>query len=333
MITLQKYRFTLGMLLTLSLMGVQTLTEASPPEVAGTSTSTPMLPLADRLRAHVQRLAGDIGERNVWRPNALHAAADYIRKEWRNQGYDVAVQRYIAYDIVSENLEVVRPGIKRPGEIILIGAHYDSVRGSPGANDNASGVAALLEIGRALADVSLQRTVRLVAFVNEEPPFFYWGEMGSGVYAKAARSRGDDIRVMMSLEMLGAYSNAPRSQSYPSIIGWFYPDRANFIAFVSNIASRKQLKRTVEAFRKNSAFPSEYLATFSIVPGVSWSDQLSFWREGYQALMVTDTAFYRYPYYHTAQDTPNKLDYTSMAQVVKGLTGAIIALANDEAEL
>ncbi|MCK5478824.1 MAG: M28 family peptidase, partial [Methylococcales bacterium] len=152
-----------------------------------------MPPIADRLRAHVQRLAGDIGERNVWRPNALHAAADYIRKEWLNQGYDVAVQRYIAYDIVSENLEVVRPGTKRPGEIILIGAHYDSVRGSPGANDNASGVAALLEIGRALADVSLQRTVRLVAFVNEEPPFFYWGKMGSGVYAKAARSRGDDI--------------------------------------------------------------------------------------------------------------------------------------------
>ena len=333
MIALQKYRFTLGMLLTFSLMGVQTLPEASPPEIAGTSTSTPLSPLADRLRAHVQRLAGDIGERNVWHPDALHAAANYIRKEWHNQGYDVAAQRYTAYDITSENLEVVRPGIERPGEIILIGAHYDSVRGSPGANDNASGTAALLEIGRALADASLQRTVRLVAFVNEEPPFFYWGEMGSGVYAKAARSRGDDIRVMMSLEMLGAYSNAPSSQSYPPIIGWFYPDRANFIAFVSNIASRMQLKRTVEAFRKNSAFPSEYLAIFSIVPGVSWSDQLSFWREGYQALMVTDTAFNRYPYYHTAQDTPNKLDYTSMAQVVKGLTGTIIALANDEAEM
>ena len=157
--------------------------------------------------------------------------------------------------------------------------------------------------------------------------------MGSRVYDKAARSRGDDIRVMISLEMLGAYSNAPRSQRYPPIIGWFYPDRANFIAFVSNIASRKQLKRTVEAFRKNSAFPSESLATFSIVPGISWSDQLSFWREGYHALMVTDTAFYRYPYYHTVQDTPNKLDYTSMALVVKGLTGAIIALANDEVEL
>lgn len=333
MIILQKYLFTLGMLLTFSLMGAQTLPEASPPEVAGTSTSTPMSPLAYRLRAHVLRLAGDIGERNVWRPDALHAAADYIRKEWHNQGYEVAVQRYTAYDVTSENLEVILPGIERPDEIILIGAHYDSVQGSPGANDNASGTAALLEISRALADVNLQRTIRLVAFVNEEPPFFYWGNMGSGVYAKAARSRGDDIRVMMSLEMLGAYSNAPRSQSYPPIIGWFYPERANFIAFVSNIASRKQLKRTVEAFRQNSEFPSEYLSTFSIVPGVSWSDQISFWREDYPALMVTDTAFYRYPYYHTAQDTPDKLDYTSMALVVKGLTGAIIALANDEAEL
>lgn len=333
MITLQKFRFIIGMLLALSLMGAQPLPEAPPPEVAGAPASAPLPPLADRLRAHVQQLAGKIGERNVWLPDALHAAADYIREEWRSQGYDVRGQRYTAYGIVSENLEVVRKGLEKPDEIILIGAHYDSVRGSPGANDNASGIAALLEIGRALADSSLNRTVRLVAFVNEEPPFFYWGEMGSGVYAKAARKRGDNIRVMMSLEMLGAYINTPNSQSYPPIIGWFYPDQANFIAFVSNISSRKQLKRTVEAFRSNSEFPSEYLSIFSIVPGVSWSDQLSFWREGYHALMVTDTAFNRYPYYHTAQDTPNKLDYASMAQVVEGLAGAIIELANDESDL
>ncbi len=315
----------------LALMDAKSMHEAPPPEVAG--ASAPLQPLADRLQNHVQRLASYIGERNVWRPEALHAAQDYIREEWNRQRYDVTVQSYNAYGIVSENLEVVRRGIQRPDEIIVIGAHYDSVRGSPGANDNASGVAALLEIGRSLANESLKRTVRLVAFVNEEPPFFNWGEMGSGVYAKAARSRGDDIRVMMSLEMLGSYSNEPNSQSYPPMIGWFYPDRANFIAFVSNISSRKQLKRTVEAFRRNSTFPSEYLAIFSIVPGVSWSDHLSFWREGYKALMITDTSFYRYPYYHTAQDTPDKIDYDSMAQVVEGLAGAIIELANDESDL
>lgn len=276
------------------------------------------------------RLAGEIGERNVWRPAALHAAADYIREEWRRQGHTVTAQRYTAYEVPSENLEIALAGTARASEIIVVGAHYDSVRGSPGANDNASGVAALLEIGRTLKDAGLRRTVRLVAFVNEEPPFFFWGEMGSGVYAKAARRRGDDIRLMMSLEMLGAYSDQPGSQRYPPLLGWLYPDRANFIAFVSNIASRHVLKRTVAAFRSVSAFPSEYLVAPGIVPGVSWSDQLSFWREGYPGIMVTDTAFHRYSHYHTVQDTPDKIDYARMAQVVEGLAKAIVLLANDE---
>lgn len=293
------------------------------------STPAP-LPLAERLRAHVVRLASEIGERNVWRPRALHAAADYIRGEWQRQGHEPRVQRYTAYGVPSENLEVVLQGEGRPSEIILAGAHYDTVRGSPGADDNASGVAALLEIGRWLSGLELARTVRLVAFVNEEPPFFSWGEMGSKVYAKAARQRGDDIRLMLSLEMLGAYTDAPGSQHYPPILGWFYPDRANFIAFVSNIASRRVLKRTVGAFRRASRFPSEYLAAPSLVPGVSWSDQISFWREGYKAVMVTDTAFYRYAYYHTAQDTPERIDYARMAQVVEGLARAIVLLANDK---
>ncbi|MBI2319851.1 MAG: M20/M25/M40 family metallo-hydrolase [Betaproteobacteria bacterium] len=285
--------------------------------------------LPERLRTHVVRLADKIGERNVWRPRSLHAAADYIRDEWRRQGHAVTAQSYIAYEVASENLEIASAGAVHPSEIIVVGAHYDSVRGSPGANDNASGVAALLEIGRALKDARIRRTVRLVAFVNEEPPFFYWGEMGSGVYAKEALRRGDDIRLMISLEMLGAYNDQPGSQRYPPFLGWFYPDRGNFIAFVSNIASRHVLKRTVAAFRSVSAFPSEYLAAPGIVPGVSWSDQLSFWRAGYPAIMVTDTAFYRYPHYHTAQDTPDKIDYARMAQVVQGLAKAIVVLAND----
>ncbi len=290
-------------------------------------------PLAARLHAHVARLAGEIGERNVWRPGALHAAADYIRGEWRRQGHIVTEQRYSAYEVASDNLEIALAGAAAASEIILVGAHYDSVGGSPGANDNASGVAALLELGRMLKDAGLRRTVRLVAFVNEEPPFFYWGEMGSAVYAKAARRRGDDIRMMMSLEMLGAYGELPGSQRYPPFLRWFYPDRANFIAFVSNLGSRRVLRRAVAAFRAASAFPAESLAAPSLVPGVSWSDQLSFWREGYAAIMVTDTAFYRYPHYHSAQDTPEKIDYARMAQVVEGLARAIVLLANDAEEL
>jgi Zn-dependent M28 family amino/carboxypeptidase len=290
-------------------------------------------PLPERLHAHVAKLAGEIGERNVWRPAALHAAAEYVRGEWRRQGHAVRAQRYIANEVASENLEIELAGTAQPSEIILIGAHYDSVGGSPGANDNASGVAALLELGRMLKHTGLRRSVRLVAFVNEEPPFFYWGEMGSTVYARAARRRGDDIRIMMSLEMLGAYSDQPKSQRYPPFLGWFYPERANFIAFVANLASRHALRRAVAAFRASSAFPAESLAAPGLVPGVSWSDQLSFWREDYAAIMVTDTAFYRYAYYHSAQDTPEKIDYARMAQVVEGLARSIVRLANDVEDL
>jgi hypothetical protein len=291
--------------------------------------AAPAQDAAASLREHVETLAGRIGERNVFRPQALAAAAAYIRSEWERQGYRIAAQSYVTHGVVSENLEVTLPGAARAGEIILVGAHYDSVRGSPGANDNGSGVAALLELGHRLKHARLARTVRLVAFVNEEPPFFYWGEMGSGVYARAARARGDDIRLMVSLEMLGAYDDAPGSQRYPPVFGWFYPDRANFVAFVSNLASRHVLRRAVAAFRASTNFPVESLATFEIVPGVGWSDQLSFWREDYRALMVTDTAFYRYAHYHTAQDTPDKIDYRRMAEVVEGLAGALERLANE----
>ena len=285
---------------------------------------------AEVLRAHVYKLAVEIGERNVFRPQALHAAADYIRREWSAQGYEVVSQAYVAEGVRSENLQVTRVGKGHTDEIILIGAHYDSVRGSPGANDNASGVAALLELSRAFAMLEPKRTVRFVAFVNEEPPFFYWGAMGSKVYVKAARARGDNIRLMISLEMLGYYSNQPGSQRYPPLLKYFYPDQANFIAFVSNLASRKPLHGLVAAFRAHSDFPVEHLATFEWVPGVAWSDQLSFWRQGYPALMVTDTAFYRYPHYHTPQDTPEQLNYQAMARVVDGLAKALALLAEQK---
>jgi Zn-dependent M28 family amino/carboxypeptidase len=286
-----------------------------------------MLDLESRLRRHVVALAADIGERHVGRPRALHAAEAYIAGEFAATGYEVVRQTYVAEGVASSNLEVTLPGGALGNEILLAGAHYDTVPGSPGADDNASGVAALIEIARALRETRCERTVKLVAFVNEEPPFFYWGEMGSRVYARAARARGDDIRVMLSLEMLGCYSDAPGSQRYPPLLGFFYPKAGNFIGFVSNLRSRRALREVVRAFRSASDFPAESLASPALVPGVSWSDQLSFWRAGYRAVMVTDTAFYRYPHYHRATDTPEKLDYARMARVVEGLAGAIATLA------
>jgi Zn-dependent M28 family amino/carboxypeptidase len=283
-------------------------------------------PLADRLRGHVSRLALEIGPRNVFRPDALHASADYIRREWAAQNYLVSSQSYLAEGVKSENLAVSRIGKTRPDEIILVGAHYDTVMGSPGADDNASGVAALLELSRLFATVETAYTLRFVAFVNEEPPFFFWGRMGSGVYAEEAKARGENIRLMMSLEMLGWYSDKPGSQNYPPLFRYFYPDRANFIAMVSNRASRKALQQLVSAFKAHSDFPVESLASFEFIPGVAWSDHLSFWRAGYPAIMVTDTAFYRNAAYHTAADTPEKLNYPAMASVVEGLFHALMAL-------
>jgi Zn-dependent M28 family amino/carboxypeptidase len=283
---------------------------------------------AQQLRDHVAVLASEIGERNVFRPAALQAAADYIASVWEGMGYTIARQCYEAKGVTCANLEIVREGRKHPGQTILVGAHYDTVMGSPGANDNASGVAALLELSRRFLAIETDRTVRLVAFVNEEAPFFYFGKMGSKVYAQAARRRGDDIQLMISLEMLGCYSDAPGSQRYPPMFRYFYPDRGNFIGFVSNFRSRRMLHQTVRAFRDHSDFPAEQVATFAFVPGVAWSDHLSFWREGYRALMVTDTAFYRYPYYHTPLDTADRLDYSSMARVTAGLAGAVASLAS-----
>jgi hypothetical protein len=286
--------------------------------------------LADELRAHVAVLAGDIGERNHWRPRALRRAAAYIRETWARQGYTVRQQDYEVEGETWSNLEVSRVGRDRPGEIVLVGAHYDSVRGSPGANDNGSGVAALLALSARLARLDTARTLRFVAFVNEEPPFFYTGRMGSQVYADAARRRGDDIRAMLSLETIGYYRDTPGSQRYPPLFGLFHPDRGNFIAFVANLGSRALLKQAVAAFRAGSDFPIEHTATFGWIPGVSWSDHLAFWRHDYPALMVTDTALYRYPHYHGADDTPDKLDYAALARVTLGLRAVVATLANAE---
>lgn len=284
--------------------------------------------LRDRLRRHVRCLAGDIGERNVYNPDALTAAEHYIRDALADLGYEVARQPTTAGGVTSANLEATLPGTDLPDEIILIGAHYDTVPGSPGADDNGSAVAALLELAGLHRESASRRTIRFVAFTNEEPPFFATGAQGSGVYARAARRRGDDIRLMMSLEMLGYYRSQPGTQRYPPFMRWFYPDRGDFIALVSDFRSRRRMRRFAGAFREASGFPLEHAAMFSFVPGAAWSDHLSFWRSGYRAFMVTDTAFFRNPYYHTPQDTPDKLDYGRLADVTRGLSGALQRLAD-----
>jgi Zn-dependent M28 family amino/carboxypeptidase len=283
--------------------------------------------LTHRLQRHVARLAGDIGERNVFVPDALRRAARYIEDEWRVQGHAVEWLEYDVSGIRCANLIATREGSARQTEILLLGAHYDSVMGSPGANDNASGVAALLEISRMFQMVEPVLSVRFVAFVNEEPPFFLTSQQGSVVYAQAARRRDEDIRLMASLETIGCYSDTPGSQIYPPLFSLFYPNRGNFLGIVSDFRSRAALRRLAAAFRAHSDFPLQTASTFRFIPGVSWSDHRSFWRQGYRAVMVTDTAPYRYPHYHAASDTPDKLAYPELTRVTLGLFAAFAELA------
>jgi hypothetical protein len=292
--------------------------------------------LREELRADVQKLAGEIGERNMWHYAQLNAAADFIEESFSHAGLHPRRDSYHMRGQACHNIEAEIPGslqgvtASQPSHlpIIVIGAHYDSVFGSPGANDNGTGVAATLALARRFATANPKHTLRFVAFVNEEPPYFLSGEMGSLVYARRCKERGDKISAMISLETIGYFSDALHSQTYPSPgLGVFYPKVGNFIGFVSNIQSRALLRRVVALFRKHAKIPSEGATLPAFIPGVSWSDQWSFWQNGYRAIMVTDTAPFRYPYYHSSNDTPDKLDYDRFTLVVSGIEQVIQELA------
>ena len=287
--------------------------------------------LTDRLRKHIVVLSEEIGERNLWRDGTLNTTADYIEETLQAMGYAVTSQAYTVQATSVRNLEAVLGGTSLAEEIVLIGAHYDTVSESPGANDNASGVAALLEIARLLAAKPLARSVRFVAFVNEEAPFFYTWKMGSHRYARRAHERGDNITAMLSLETIGYYSDANGSQQYPNpVYAWLYPSTGNFIGFVGNLASRKLVRQCLGAFRRHSAFPSEGIAAPGRMMGIHWSDHWSFWQEGYAAVMVTDTALFRYPHYHASTDLPDRIDYERLARVAEGLAKVTVELAQQQ---
>lgn len=296
----------------------------------GRSFSGPLPPLSEdelltraRLKAHVRALAAE--EHNVWRPLALAAVEHYLEAQLTQIGGPPRRQPFDSpYGPIS-NLEITL-GNAHSRRVVVVGAHYDSVQGAPGADDNASGVAAALELARVINTApggwpASAPALKFAFFVNEEEPFFRTAHMGSLVYATDARERGWEVQAMFSLETLGYYRDDPGSQRYPWPFAYFYPDRGNFLAFVGDLRSRDLVRRSIAAFRSVARFPSEGVAAPRAVPGVEWSDHWAFWEQGWPAVMITDTAFNRNPNYHSSTDTPDTLDYDRLARVVHGLSG------------
>jgi hypothetical protein len=302
-------------------------------KMPGKSYTGPLPPLTEgqillreELVRDVEKLAAQIGERNVWHYANLIATADFLETSLSEAGYEPRRQNFSAASNTCCNIEVEIKGSTHPDQIVIVGAHYDTVPGSPGANDNASGVAAALALARRFAEQRPARTLRFVFFTNEEPPFFQTDEMGSFVYAKSCKEEGDDIIAMLSLETIGYYTDQPNSQQYPFPFSLFYPSTGNFLGFVSDLSSRELLYKTIASFRTHFEFPSEGGAIPRFVPGITWSDQWSFWQCGYPAIMLTDTAPFRYPHYHSPGDTVDKVDFHSLTRVVCGLHCVVTSL-------
>lgn len=296
------------------------------------------------LKNHVYQLSEEIGERNLTRYDGLNQAADYIAGQFKNYGYNINIQEYaipagalrkhwkqFSYDQQKyKNIIAELKGTGKTDEIIVIGSHYDSVpiAGCKAANDNASGVAAILELAKYFSKNPQRRTIRFVAFTNEEPPFFWTKYMGSYVYAKECKNKNERITAMLTPETIGSYSDKKGSQRYPFPMNMFYPSTGNFIAFVANSKSKELTRQCVKTFRENAQFPSIGACLPMLVPRIGSSDHWSFWKMGYPALMITDTAPYRYRYYHTTSDNLENMDFDKMARVVDGLKLVIKDIAN-----
>jgi hypothetical protein len=321
----------------LALLGVILLLFALPAaallwmtSVPGHSYAGPLPPLTpeqaqlgQRLRAHVRAIAST--PHNTAFPEALEQSARYLEAQLAGAGYEVRRQSFPAGPGLVRNLEVVVEPRAPAAETLVIGAHYDSCGTAPGANDNATGAAALVELARRLAPLRHRAAIRirLVLFVNEEPPFFKTAQMGSLVYARSLKPKREHILGMLSLETLGFYSDHPNSQHYPPPLGLLYPTTGNFVAFVGTTSSRAWVRRTTGAFRAAAPFPSVGGTAPGVVQGIDWSDHWSFAQIGVPALMVTDTAPFRYPFYHSPDDTPDKVDYPRLARVTDGLARVV----------
>ncbi len=285
--------------------------------------------IAAELRSDVAELAGKIGERNADKKWELASAADWLVEALEKSGYAVVRDGHEIDGVAVQNLAVEVRGGRAAHEVVLVGAHYDSAAGSPGANDNASGVAAVLALARRYKGASPERTLRFVLFANEEPPYFQTEQMGSVLYAKGVAARGEKVVAMLSVESIGCYSDAAGSQRTPKGLEGRYPKSGNFAAVVGNLASKPLVDLVAEGLAARSSLPAVGAALPDSVPEAGWSDHWSFWKLGVPAVMVTDTAAFRDVHYHKASDTPGRLDYERAARLVVGLESVIAELTGD----
>ncbi len=279
-----------------------------------------------RLRSHVTRIADPAAPRDYTHPRTLGAIADYIQQELRASGAEVSEQPYVVEGITYRN--VLGGFGPREAERLVIGAHYDVAGLQPGADDNASGVAGLLELARALGTNPPATRVELVAYALEEPPFFRTPNMGSAVHAQSLRARGAHVRAMISLETIGYFTHEPESQRFPlGVLRHLYPRTGDFIAVVGKLGQWETVRQVKQAMRGASDLPVHSINAPASVTGIDFSDHLSYWAAGYRAVMITDTAFYRNDRYHTPRDTADSLDYERMAKVVQGVHCAVRAIS------
>lgn len=292
------------------------------------SRQSELATLQGRLRADVSFLADTLGPRNPIHPVSLNRTAEWIRARWESQGYTVREQTFLVDGTECANLEIEIPGRERPSEIVLLSAQYDTWPDSPGANNNGSGMAVLLQLGALLRHHQPDRTLRLVAFTTQEPPYDNTESSGSVRYARRSRERGEDIWVMMSMDAIGIYRHEPGSQNLPFPFSLFYPDRGDFLGFIADLGSRSRVVEATRGFHKGSAFPIEAGSVPRWVKGARWSDHNSFWRSGYRAIQITDTGAFRAASHTTPEDTIEKIDFVALARITLGMYGSLLELTS-----
>jgi Zn-dependent M28 family amino/carboxypeptidase len=278
------------------------------------------LEIRRRLVEHVRYLSDTLGDRSIYRPQALQAAQDYVSRSFSAMGYAPEPQ---SFTYLGQEVANVIAGRPEKSGYYLLGAHFDTVAGTPGADDNASGVAVLLETARLAASLSPAPPWAFVGFTTEEPPAFSTPYMGSRVYARRAREQGHIIKGMLCLEMVGYYLQAPNSQPLPFPLKYLgYPTTGNFIGLIADWHSRPLLSALEQALKSGCRLPVAGLSIpfgGHLLPESRLSDHASFWDQGYPALMLTDTAFLRNPNYHGPGDAPATLDFDAMLELTLGL--------------